>query len=157
MERKRTVFLRTNAVSGMTPRGRNASRKRRLRGRSPSGKTTRQRCKNFLNGTCSKLLCDCWHPPECQFCKSESGCTFGTECSFPHWKVEEQSSKRPKKGGDKSAVAICEKCTTVVLCIAGRRAAGILSVFTEEHRSLGTNSASTINKSYTASSKHLRK
>ena len=28
------------------------------------------------------------------------------ECSFPHWKVEEQPNKRPKKGGDKSAVAI---------------------------------------------------
>ena len=37
---------------------------------------------------------------------SESGCKFGTVCSFPHWKVEEQPNKRPKKGGDKSAVAI---------------------------------------------------
>ena len=69
-------------------------------------KTNRQPCKNFLKGTRTKLLCDYWHLPECQFCKSESGCTFGTECSFPHWKVEEQPNKRPKKGGDKSAVAI---------------------------------------------------
>ena len=32
---------------------------------------------------------------ECQFYKSESGCKFGAECSFPNW-----------KGGDKSAAAI---------------------------------------------------
>ena len=71
-----------------------------------SGKFNRQSCKHFLEGTCTKLPCDCWHPAECQFCKSESGCTFGAECSFPHWKVEEQLDKRPKKGGDKSAAAI---------------------------------------------------
>ena len=38
--------------------------------------------------------------------KSESGCKFGNQCSFPHRKVEEQPNKKPKKGGDKSAVAI---------------------------------------------------
>ena len=37
---------------------------------------------------------------------------------FPHWKVEEQPHKKPKKGEDKSAVAIM-KCTTVELCITG--------------------------------------
>ena len=88
------------------PRGRSASRKRSLRGRSQSGKSTRQPCKNFLKGTCTKLLCDYWHPPECQFYKSETGSKFGAEGSFPHWKVEKQPNKRPKKGGDKSAVAI---------------------------------------------------
>ena len=36
----------------------------------------------------------------------KSGCKFGAECSFPHWKVEEQPKKKPKKGGDKSAVAM---------------------------------------------------
>ena len=88
------------------PRGRSASRKRSLRGRSPYSKTSRQPCKNFLKGTCTKLPCDCWHPPECQFNKSVSGCKCGTECSFPHWMVEEHPNKRPKKGGDKSAAAI---------------------------------------------------
>ena len=78
--------------------------KRSLRGRSRSGKSNRQPCKNFLKGTCTKLPCDHWHPPECQFYRSESGCKFGAECSFPHWKVKEQPNKRPKKGGDKSAV-----------------------------------------------------
>ena len=50
-----------------TPRGRSASRKRSLRNRSQSGKTNRQPCKNFLKGTCTELLCEYWHPPECQF------------------------------------------------------------------------------------------
>ena len=88
-----------------TPRGRSASRKKNLRGRSPSGKFARQPRRDYLKGICTELPCDYWHPPECQFYKSESGCAFGTKCSFPHWKVEEQPNKRPKKGGDKSAVA----------------------------------------------------
>ena len=89
-----------------TPRGRSASRKWSPRGRSQSGKSNRQPCKYFLKGTCTKSPCDYWHPPECQFYKSKSGCKFGAECSFPLWKDKEQPNKRPKKGGDKSAVAI---------------------------------------------------
>ena len=45
-----------------------------------------------------QLPCDHWHPPECQFCKSESGCKFGNKCSFPHRNVEEQPNKKLKKG-----------------------------------------------------------
>ena len=76
-----------------TPRGRSASRKRSLRGRSPSGKTNRQLCRDFLKGTWTKVLCDYGHVPECQFYKSESGCKFGKECSFPHWKIGETPNK----------------------------------------------------------------
>ena len=83
-----------------------ASRKRSLRGRSPPGKTDRRPCKNFLKGTCTKLLCDHLHLPECQFDKSESRSKFGTEGSFPNWKVEKQPNKRSKKGGDKREAAI---------------------------------------------------
>ena len=93
---------------------------RSLRGRSPSGKTNRQPCKNLLKGTCTKLPCDYWHPPGCQFYQFESGCNFGTDCSFPHWKVEEQPSKRTRKGGDKGSCN-SERCATG-LRIAGRRA-----------------------------------
>ena len=60
-----------------TQRGGRASRKRNIRGRSPSGKSNRQPCRDFLKGICTKLLRDNWHLPECQFYKSESGCTFG--------------------------------------------------------------------------------
>ena len=43
--------------------------------------------------------------PNVNSVKLKSGCKFGDECSFPHWKVEEQPKKKPKQGGDKSAVA----------------------------------------------------
>ena len=65
-----------------------------------------RRKKYFLLATCTKSPCECWHPPECQFYKTKSGCKFDADCSFPHWKVEEQPNKKPKKGDDKSAAAI---------------------------------------------------
>ena len=60
-----------------TPRGGSASRKMSLRGRSPSGRTNRQPCKNFLKGFALNYLV-----------------TIGSECSIPHWKVEEQPNKK---------------------------------------------------------------
>ena len=81
------------------------SRKKNLRGRSPSGKFDRQPCEDYLKGICTKSPCDCWHPPECQFYKSESGRTFGDKCSYAHRQVEGQSSQNTRKDGDKSAVA----------------------------------------------------
>ena len=86
-------------------RGRSVSRERNARGRSQSEKFNRPPCKYFLKGTCTKLLCEYWHPPECQFYKTKSGSMFGAECSFPHWQVEKQPNKKPKKGNDESAVA----------------------------------------------------
>ena len=41
--------------------------------------------------------------------KSENGCRFGEKCSYAHRQVEEQPSKRSKKNGDKSAVAMLKK------------------------------------------------
>ena len=58
---------------------------------SPSGKTNRQPCKNFLKCICTKSPCVYWHPPEC------------------HRQVEGQPSKKPKKDGDNSAVAILKR------------------------------------------------
>ena len=52
----------------------NASRTRSLRGRSPSGKMVRLPCKDYLKGTCTNSFCEKWHPPECLFYKSKSGC-----------------------------------------------------------------------------------
>ena len=82
------------------------SGKRNARGRSQSEKFNRPPCKYFLKGNCTRSPCEYWHPPEFQFQKTKSGCKFGAECSFPHWKFEEQPEKKPKKGDDKSAVAI---------------------------------------------------
>ena len=78
-------------------RGRSVSRKRNARGRSQSEKFNRPPCKYFLKLSCTKLPCDYWHPLECQFKKSESGCKFCAECSFPHWKVEEKPNTKAEK------------------------------------------------------------
>ena len=64
------------------------------RGRSQSEKFDRLSCKYILKGTCTKSRCEYWHPPECQFHKTKSGCKFGAECPFPHWKVARGWSPR---------------------------------------------------------------
>ena len=40
------------------------------------------------------------------FYKCKSGCRIGAKCSYAHRQVDEQPSKRSKKKGDKSAVAM---------------------------------------------------
>ena len=60
-------------------------------------------------GTCINSFCEKWHPPECLFYKSENGCRFGEKCSYLHRQVDEQPSKRSKKNGDESAVAMLKK------------------------------------------------
>ena len=65
-------------------------------------------------GACTRTPCEYWHPPECQFYKTKTGCKSGDTCLFPHHKVVEQPNKRMKKGyfpkrresEDKRAVAI---------------------------------------------------
>ena len=73
---------------------RNASKTRRPRGKSPSGRMSRWPCKDYFKGTCTNSFCEKWHPPECLFCKSENGCRFGEKCSYAHRQVDEQPSKR---------------------------------------------------------------
>ena len=55
------------------------------------------------------------YPPEGQIYKNETGCKTGDKCLFPHYKVDEQPNKKPKKGccsaksresDDKNAVAV---------------------------------------------------
>ena len=70
-ERAKPTVKTAPSCEPLTPRGRSASRKRNFRGRSPSGKTNRQQCRDSLKGTCTLLPCDDWHLPECQFCKTE--------------------------------------------------------------------------------------
>ena len=54
-------------------------------------------------------FCEKWHPPECLFYKTKSGCRFGEKCSFAHRQVDEQPTKRSKTNDDKSAVALLKK------------------------------------------------
>ena len=78
-------------------------------GKSPSGRTSRWPCKDYLRGTCNNSFCEKWHPQECLFYKTKSGCRFVEKCSFAHRQVDEQPTKRSKKNDDKSAVAILKK------------------------------------------------
>ena len=94
----------------------NASRTGSPRGRSPSGRMSRLPCKDYLKGTCTNSFREKWHPPECLFYKSENGCRIGEKCSYAHRQVDEQPSKRCKKNGDKSAVAIL-KSTRQLGCV----------------------------------------
>ena len=88
---------------------RKTSKTRSPRGRSPSGRMFRWPCKDYLKGTCTNSFCEKWHPPECLFYKTKSGCRFGEKCSYAHRQVDEQPSKRSKKNDDKSAVAMLKK------------------------------------------------
>ena len=87
----------------------NASRNRSPRGKSPSGRMSRWPCKDYLKGTCNNSFCEKWHPPECLFYKTKSGCRFGEKCSFAHRQVDEQPTKRSRKNDDKSTVAMLKK------------------------------------------------
>ena len=76
---------------------RKPSRTRIPRGKSPSGRMSRWPCKDYLGGTCNNLFCEKWHPPECLYYKTKSGCRFGEKCSYAHLQVDEQPTERSKK------------------------------------------------------------
>ena len=88
---------------------RKASRTRSPKGKTPSGRMFRLPCKDFFKGTCTNSFCEKWHPPECLFYKTKSGCRFGEKCLYAHRQVDEQPSKRSKKNDYKSAVAMLKK------------------------------------------------
>ena len=96
-------------------------------GKSPSGRMFRLPCKDYLKGTCTNSFCEKWHPPECVLYKSESGCRCWEKCSYAHRQVEEQPSKRSKKNGDKSAVAMLKKKKNEHHQRTGRSRSGLFS------------------------------
>ena len=107
-------------------RGRSVSKKRSIQGKSDDGVILRQACRYYLKGTCTRSPCECWHPPECQFYKTQTGCKAGDKCLFPQHKVDEQPNKKPKKGhyshrrresDDKNAVAIV-KIVPLLGCVS---------------------------------------
>ena len=99
----------TSKRAKMTQPKRNALRTRSPRGKGPSGRMSRWPCKDHLKRTCTNSFCEKWHPPECLFYKTKSGCRFGEKCSYAHRQVEQQPGKRSTKNGDKSAVAMLKK------------------------------------------------
>ena len=108
-KRGKVTQSNTSPNSFMQQNERKASRTRSPRGRSPSGRMSRWPCKDYLKGTCNNSFCERWHPPECLFYKTKSGCRFGEKCSYAHRQVDEQPTKRSKKNDDKSAVAMLKK------------------------------------------------
>ena len=95
--------------SFMRQNERKTMRTRSPRGKSPSGRMSRWPCKDYLKGTCTTPFCERWHPPECLFYKTKSGCRFGEKCSYAHRQVDEQPNKRSKKNGDNIAVAMLKE------------------------------------------------
>ena len=95
--------------SFMRQRERKPSRTRSPRGKSPSGRMSRWPCKDSLRGTCNNSFCEKWHPPECLYYKTKSGCRFGEKCAFAHRQVDEQPTKRSKTNNEKSDVAMLKK------------------------------------------------
>ena len=158
--------------SFMQQNDRNASRTRSRRGKSPSGRMSRWPCKDYLKGTCTNSFCEKWHPPECLFYKTKSGCRFGEKCSYAHRQVGEQPSIRSKKNGDKSAVAMLKKhesydrtgtrCvqlikyTTIGLRISRYGAAEVFIDLAEELRHAETDPLSKIHESRCTSRRHSR-
>ena len=108
-KRRKMTQSNTFPNSFMRQNERKASRTRSPRGKSPSGRMSRWPCKDYLKGTCNNSFCEKWHPPECLFHKTKSGCRFGEKCSYAHRQVDERPSKRSKKNDDKSAVAMLKK------------------------------------------------
>ena len=87
-----------------------SSRTRSPRGRRPSGRTSRWPCKDHLRGTCKNSFCEKWHPPECLFHKTKSGCRFfGKSARLHIEKLMNNRQQGPKKNDDKSAVAVLKK------------------------------------------------
>ena len=85
-----------------------------------------------------------WHPPECLFYKTKSGCRFGEKCSYAHRQDDEQPTKRSKKNDDKSAVAMLKKgdwhergpVTDQCTIDHGNLIRGVIESWDEDHRNV---------------------
>ena len=120
---KKTEHTTATPSEPTLSRGRSVSRKRSIRGKSNHGSILRQLCRYYLKGTCTRTLCEYWHPPECQFCKTETGCKSGDTCLFPHCKADEQPKAeerllpKKKRKWRQRRCGCCEKRITIGLCI----------------------------------------
>ena len=96
-KRGKVTQSNTSPNSFMWQNERKSSITRSLRGRGHSGRMSRWPCKDYLRGTCNNSFCKRWHPSECLFCKTKSGCRFGEKCSYAQRQVDEQLTSRSKK------------------------------------------------------------
>ena len=76
---------------------RKPSRTRSPRGKSPIGRMSRWPCKDYLKGACTNSFCEKWHPPECMFYKTKSGCRFGESAHSHIVRLMNSRQKGPKR------------------------------------------------------------
>ena len=76
-------------------RGRSASRKRSIRGKSNHGAILRQPCRYYLKGNLHANVLWILASTRVSILRNSKA---GDKCLFPHHKVEEQPNKKPKKG-----------------------------------------------------------
>ena len=77
--------------------GEQSSRRKSLRGRSPSGKLARMTCRDCIKGKCTRPSCDFWHPPECQNYKKKSGMQIRWSVCFralAAWRSAQQKTEK---------------------------------------------------------------
>ena len=96
--RKKTEYTDATPSEPTASRSRSVSGKRCIRGKSNHGSILRHPCRYYLKGICTRTSCEYWHPPVCQFNRTETGCKARCKSLFPHHKVDEQPNKKPKKG-----------------------------------------------------------
>ena len=83
--------------SFMQQNERKSSRTRSPRGKSPRVRMSLWPCKDYLKGTCNNSFCERWHPPECLFHKTKSGCKFGKSALMHTVRFINNLEKCPKR------------------------------------------------------------
>ena len=151
-----------------TPKAATPSEPSMTRGKSmSSGMILRQPCRYYLKGTCVGSPCEYWHPPECQFYRTQSGCKAGDKCLFPHNKIDEEPKKKHQKS-DRSHTGRESEDTSVLAIVNTVPQRGCASQDSESLKSEGgaesrgnpmqnffeTNSTNTIHTVYATSSKY---
>ena len=117
-----------SAASKTKSGGKNSSKEKTLRGRSPSGMGSRRPCGDYLSGNCTNPSCNFWHPPECPtIFYSESGCKFGEKCVFRHQERLTVSQTRNRKEWWYRFCCLVEDFQAIWLRIPGYRAAELQS------------------------------
>ena len=100
-------------------RGRTASRKRSVGGRSQTGRILRQQCRYYLKGTCTRSPCEYWHPPiklNRDAKQGRSVCSRTTTLKNNQEKAEKELPKRKKRR--QGCCSYFENCTSIGLCLA---------------------------------------
>ena len=108
-KRAKTTQPNPSPSSSTRQNERSASRTRSPRGRSPSGRMFRWPRKDYLKGICTNSFCENGILQYACSTNPRVDAYLGEKCSYAHRQVDEQPSKRSKKKGDKSAVAMLKK------------------------------------------------